>query len=123
MCAMLEHDQDPDGLLAEVRREFCDGLPGRLETLETALERLAKGYDAGAADAFYRAAHSLKGTAASFEADELVGPATALADVGLGWFKGGALDSAALVAARQELERLRGAVKRYTARLAGGAAG
>ncbi len=74
MCPTADESKSPDELLAEVYREFRDGLAGRVETMRSALERLAGGYDAGAADTFYRTAHTLKGTAASFEADELVDP-------------------------------------------------
>ncbi len=123
MCPAFREHQDPDELLADVRREFCDGLAGRVQTLRCALERLACGYDAEAAGVFYRTAHSLKGTAASFEADELVGPAAALAEIGLRWSEVGGLDLAELGAALDELERLTAAVQGYAARTEGNAAG
>lgn len=123
MCARLDEERSHDELVAEIRREFCEGLPGRLETMRLALERLAESYDAGAADKFYRTAHSLKGTAASFEADELVEPAAALTDVGLRWFEGGRLDRGEVLAAFEYLELLVGAVRRYTARLEGNTTG
>jgi HPt (histidine-containing phosphotransfer) domain-containing protein len=115
--------RDLDELVAEIRREFCDGLPLRVETMRFALEQLAGGYDADAAEAFYRAAHTLKGTAASFEAEELVGPAAALSDIGMRWFEGGGLDPSEMPAALEELERLREAVRSYSARMEDDAAG
>ncbi|UCC71215.1 MAG: Hpt domain-containing protein [Gemmatimonadota bacterium] len=123
MCPKPDEQKSPDELLAEVRREFRDGLPSRVEKIRSALEQLAGGYDAAAADTFYRAAHSLKGTAASFEADELVGPAAALTDVGLRWFEGGELDLTEVDAAFADLERLVGAIQSYSARLEDDAAG
>ena len=81
------------------------------------------GYDAGAAESFYRTAHTLKGTAASFEADELVEPATALAEVGLRWFEGGSLDPLDVDAASRNLERLVEAVQLYMERVEGDAVG
>jgi chemotaxis protein histidine kinase CheA len=123
MCPTADESKSPDELLAEVYREFREGLAGRVETMRSALERLARGYDAGAADTFYRTAHTLKGTAASFEADELVEPATALADVGLRWFDGGELDRLEVDAAFGHLERLVAAVRRYTERAEGDAVG
>lgn len=119
MSPTADEDKSPDEILAEVYREFREGLAGRVETLRSALERLASGYDAGAADTFYRTAHTLKGTAASFEAGELVEPAKALADLGLRWFEGGALDPLEVDAAFGHLERLVGAVQRYTERVEG----
>ncbi|UCC81737.1 MAG: Hpt domain-containing protein [Gemmatimonadota bacterium] len=118
---MADEGKSPDELLAEVYREFRDGLAGRADTIRSALERLAAGYDAGAADTFYRTAHTLKGTAASFEADELVEPAKGLADVGLRWLEDGELDPLEVKAAYRHLEELEGAVQRYVERVEGDA--
>lgn len=123
MCPTADEDKSPDELLAEVYREFRDGLAARVHTIRSALERLAAGYDASAADTFYRTAHTLKGTAASFEADELVGPAKGLADVGLRWFELAELNLLEVKAALQQLEELEGAVKRYVERAEGDAVG
>lgn len=121
MFRTADEGKSHDELLAEVYREFRDGLADRVEALRSALERLAGGHDAGAADSFYRTAHTLKGTAASFEADELVGPAKALADVGLRWLEEAELDPLEVEAAVLELERLEEAVRRYTDRAEGDA--
>ena len=112
-----------DDLLAEIYREFRDGLPARLETIRVSLEALAEGYDSEAAESFYRTAHSLKGTAPAFGAHGLVAPAAALADVGRRWFEEGAVGAAEASAALEELERLRIAVERYAAETEGDAAG
>jgi HPt (histidine-containing phosphotransfer) domain-containing protein len=121
MGPIADEHRDPDDLIAEITREFCDGLQARVEAMRSALERLSNGYDGEAAEAFYRAAHSLKGTAASFEADELVGPAAELSDVGLRWHETGVLDTAEVPAALVGLERLQEAVAAYAARLEGDA--
>ncbi|NIN71400.1 MAG: hypothetical protein GTO46_05580 [Gemmatimonadetes bacterium] len=123
MCQTADEGKSPDELLAEVYREFRDGLARRIDTIRSALERLASAYDAGAADTFYRTAHTLKGTAASFEADELVDPAEGLADLGLRWFEDGDLDPLEVSAAFRHLEELEGAVQRYLERVEGDAVG
>lgn len=123
MCPTADEGKSPDELLAEVYREFREGLAGRVEALQSALERLAGGYDAGAADTFYRTAHTLKGTAASFEADELVEPAAALVEIGLRWFEGAELDLLEVAAASRQLQELEEAVRRYVERVGGDAAG
>lgn len=112
-----------DELLAEIYREFRDGLPARLETIRVSLEALAEGYDSEAAESFYRTAHSLKGTAPAFGAHGLVAPATSLADAGRRWFEQGELDAAEASAAFKELEQLRIEVERYSAEVEGDAAG
>ena len=100
-----------------VRREFVAGLPARLAVLRSALAELVRGYTRPAAETFYYRAHALKGTAASFGADELVSPATALAQAGRRWLETGALAPGTAVATR-ELERLAAAIERYRARAA-----
>ena len=107
-------------LLAEIFREFREGLPLRLETLRSALQQLADG-DRDATELFYRTAHSLKGTAPSFVADERVAPAAVLAAVGLAWDEGAAPRNDEIAAAFKELERLGAAVESYTARMGGDA--
>ena len=123
MGPIADEHRDPDELIAEITREFCDGLQERLGTMRSALERLSNGYDREAAEVFYRAAHSLKGTAASFDANELVGPAADLSDAGLRWYESGVLDTAEVPAALVGLEKLQAAVASYAARLEGDASG
>lgn len=110
-----KEQQEADALLAEIHREFREGLPRRLEHLHTSLERLAGGYDREAAETFYRTAHSLKGTAPAFDAHALVEPAAALSSVGRRWFEEETVNSEEIVSARENLERLRGETERFIA--------
>jgi chemotaxis protein histidine kinase CheA len=102
-----------DELLAEIFREFRQGLPERVEQIRASLEVLAEGYDRQAAELFYRTAHTLKGTAPSFGAHELVEPATVLTEVGKRWYEEGSVNLAELAAVRGDLELLNAAVERY----------
>lgn len=112
-----------DELLTEVYREFREGLAERSAQMRAALEALTAGYEAEATEIFYRTAHSLKGAAPSFGADELVGPATALAEVGRRWFEGEFVNDDELEVAFHDLERLDEAVERYVRAMEGGASG
>ncbi len=115
----------PDGmrseeeLLVEVYREFREGLPERLDKMRAALEELATAHDEETAQLFYRIAHSLKGTAASFEATELVQPATSLAAICLPWYEGVVPKADDIEAAFRGLEQLGEAVEQYSARMEG----
>jgi len=62
-------------LLAEISRLFLDDAPRHLERIRAAL-------DARDAEALRRAAHGLKGAAANFDADGVVGAARALEEMG-----------------------------------------
>lgn len=112
-----------DELLAEVYREFREGLPERLAQLREALDVLADGYEPKATEVFYRTAHSLKGAAPSFGAEQLVDPAAALAETGRRWHEGGFVDGEELRAAIEELGRLDDAVGLYMREMEGGAGG
>src|SRR3989454_9247535 len=70
---------------AEVRAEFVAGLGRRIETMRTVLAQLEQGFRAEDAEALYRAAHSLTGTAASFGADGLAHVTGDLEDLARGW--------------------------------------
>lgn len=107
--------RDADQQLAEIHREFRVGLADRLEHLRAAFERLRAGYEAEAAEIFYRTAHSLKGTAPSFDAQELSEPAAALSALGRLWSEAAAVEAAELAAAAAALERLEAAIAAYTA--------
>ena len=112
---MTEIDQRKDmaALLAQIHREFRQGLPDRLGRIRGSLERLSAGYDRAAADLFYRTAHSLKGTAPSFGADGLVEPAAALSAIGRRWLEGGAVPADEIPGAREQFERLGTAVREF----------
>ncbi len=112
--------QDPTGEhdpVAPIRREFSAGLPARVERMRSALDAVAHGYDAAMAETLYYAAHSLKGTAASFGAHELVDHAAFLAELGSRWLHTRAVTPEQLSAASGELERLGLAVEQYGARI------
>jgi len=102
-----------DEAVAEVRMEFDGGLPDRLNTLTSALDTLTQAFESDAAETFFFNAHSLKGTAGSFGADDLVEPARKLSEVSRGWLKRGEASAQELVDAQDELERLRQAVNGY----------
>lgn len=108
---------DYDAELTEILREFREGLGGRLEGLRAALDILARSFDPAAAERFYRTAHSLKGTAPSFGAHELVDHAAALAELGSRWQKDGSTTVDDIAAASRELEGLQAAVDRYVGRI------
>ncbi len=112
---------DADALLAEIHREFREGLAGRLERLHTSLERLAGGYEREAAETFYRTAHSLKGTAPAFGAQALVEPAAALSSLGRRWFEAEAVNPEEIPGARVHLQRLSAETERFIAEAEGGA--
>ncbi len=112
-----------DELIAEIFKEFREGLPERVDTIRDSLETLADGYDAEAAELFYRTAHTLKGTAPSFGADGLVTPSAALADIGKRWYESGELDTKSATIALEALEQLSIAVQDYIAEMEGKATG
>ena len=107
-----EHDP-----VAQIRREFCAGLPARVERMRSALDAVAEGFDPAMAESFYHAAHSLEGTAASFGAHELVDHAVLLAELGRRWVRVGTVTVEESLSASGELERLGLAVEQYRARI------
>ncbi|UCF40914.1 MAG: Hpt domain-containing protein [Gemmatimonadota bacterium] len=114
----MANASDPDAAgraaaVAQVRREFADGLAARLEAMRAALDQLARGYDQEVAESLYRRAHSLKGTAASFGADDLAAHAAPLADLGAGWTHARAVTPDAVASASELLERLGAAAAQY----------
>lgn len=113
---MVKKDQqEADALLAEIHREFREGLAGRLGRLHTSLERLAAGYEREAAETFYRTAHSLKGTAPAFDAHGLVEPASELSSLGRRWFEEEAVNPKEIPEARELLARLSAETERFIA--------
>jgi len=110
-------DPNRAAAFAQVRREFADGLAARLDAMRAALDQLARGYDQEAAESLYRRAHSLKGTAASFGADDLAAHAAPLADLGAGWTHARAVTPHAVASAGELLERLGAAAAQYRSAL------
>lgn len=70
---------------AEVRAEFAAGLDGRGAAMRGALEQLQGGYQPEPAERLHRLAHSLTGTAISFDAERLAQIAQALEETVEGW--------------------------------------
>ena len=114
-----EDPADLQQVMAQVRRGFCDGLPARVRRMESALEELTEGYRFRLAETFYLAAHSLKGTAPSFGAQELADHAAGLADTGRGWLEAGAAAPEEVAAAAERVRRLRLAAERYLSAVEG----
>jgi chemotaxis protein histidine kinase CheA len=99
--------------LAEVRREFQQGLTDRLSRMESAFAVLERGFDCGAAEVVFRQSHSLKGTAGAFGADSLTGPAREISAIARGWVGTTCTTAEELSEVRRELGRLRQAVTDY----------
>jgi len=110
---------DREAAIAALRREFADGLSGRLATLEDALAACARG-DRAAGETLARGAHTLKGTAAAYGAAEVAACARELEDRVRRWVGAAAAPPASLAAARDALDRLARALAAYRASVARG---
>src|SRR2546427_1260853 len=75
--------------LSEVRAEFAAGLGQRIQTMRAVLGRLEHGFQREDAEALYRAAHSLTGTAGSFGADGLAHVAGDVEGLARNWLERG----------------------------------
>ena len=111
---------EADPQLREIRAEFSEGLDARLERMAAALAKLAEGYDAGAAERLFQTAHTLKGTAPSFGARELVDDAIRLTELGRGWLASGEVSQPELDEARSTLDRLSSGADRFRRRIGDG---
>jgi len=105
---------------AEVRAEFVAGLGRRIETMRTALAQLEQGFRAEDAEALYRAAHSLTGTAASFGADGLAHVTGDLEDLARGWLDRRTSVPEEWRAAVAALKELEATAREYRATVASG---
>ena len=105
---------------AEVRAEFVAGLGRRIETMRTALAQLEQGFRAEDAEALYRAAHSLTGTAASFGADGLAHVTGDLEDLARGWLDRRTTLPEEWRAAAAALKELEATAREYRATVASG---
>ena len=112
-------DFNLEDALAALRREFAATLPTRLAALRLALGGLRHNASPEAIQAFYLPAHSLQGTAGSYEADELVPHVAQLAILGRRWRNSGVASSTELDSAVQMLDALESAIERYRQRLGG----
>ena len=95
-----------EGAIAKIRQEFCAGLPRRMDGIGAALAVLGRGFDATAAEEFWRGAHSLEGTAASFGLLELSDRSGELSALGRSWLQQGTVPPDDLSAARATLHAL-----------------
>ncbi len=105
---------------AEVRAEFAAGLGRRIETMRNALAQLEEGFHGEEAQALYRAAHSLTGTAASFGADGLAHVASDLEELTRGWLDRRAVPPDEWRAAAAAVKELDAAGREYRATAGGG---
>ena len=105
---------------AEVRAQFVAGLGRRIETMRTALAQLEQGFRAEDAEALYRAAHSLTGTAASFGADGLAHVTGDLEDLARGWLDRRTSVPEEWRAAVAALKELEATAREYRATVASG---
>jgi hypothetical protein len=103
--------------LAALRREFAATLPTRLAALRLALAGVGDSATPEALRAFHLPAHSLQGTAGSYEAEELVPHTARLAVLGRRWVDAGVASAAELDEASRELEALEAAGERYRRRI------
>ncbi len=105
-----------------MRAEFAAGLVARIETLRAALHRLERGFRSEDAQALYRAAHSLTGTAASFGAEGLAHVASDLEDLARSWLERGVSLPEEWSAAAAAVGELDLAAREYRATLQSGTA-
>jgi HPt (histidine-containing phosphotransfer) domain-containing protein len=116
----MPEDSGLEDTLAALRREFGATLPTRLADLRQALGGLRQGVGAAAIQAFFLPAHSLQGTAGSYEAHELVPHVARLATLARRWLDAGAAPAVELDGADTELDALEAAIERYRERVGRG---
>ncbi len=109
-----------DAVVEQIRLEFATSLPRRGQKIELALERMKHDPNQSLFEHFYIEAHGLKGSAATFEADDVYGPAKALADRGYRWRKEGHVPLDEIAEAESEMQQLAVAIKEYFDRIFGG---
>jgi HPt (histidine-containing phosphotransfer) domain-containing protein len=114
---MIDPKRVPAEVLAELKREFAAGLPGRIALMRAALDDIETGAAVEGATRLRLTAHSLVGTAATFGATELTPHAERLESLGREWQER-AVNARQLAAARRTLDDLARAVERAAARLA-----
>ena len=106
-----------EGARRALEREFAAGLSERTATLRAALAACTNGFAAGEVETVYYRAHSLKGTAAVYEAHEMVEPAARLEGIGRAWQERRAIAAGEHAAALAALRDLEAAVADYRARI------
>ncbi|HUK22508.1 MAG TPA: response regulator [Gemmatimonadales bacterium] len=109
---MTDTSVDP---LVQVRAEFADSLGARIDSMRAALRHLESAFRSPDAEALYRAAHSLTGTAGSFGADVLAHVASDLEVLTRGWLARGAIQADEWLAASSAIVELEAAAREYRA--------
>ena len=99
--------------VAQLRREFCAGLPQRLDRLDFALTALRRAPSPEMIEIVHLQSHSLKGTALAYGAEEVARHAAVLSGRASGWLDGAPPLTADLTVATEQLELLKQAVDRY----------
>ena len=115
----MPKDFSLEDALITLRREFAATLPTRLAVLRLALGALRHTATTEAIQAFYLPAHSLQGTAGSYEAHELVPHVARIAALGRRWRDGGVASPSDLDDAVRELDALEAATEHYRQRVGG----
>ena len=92
--------------MAEIRREFYEGLSVRLAAIRSSLDVLDDGFDEDAAHLFLRTAHSLKGASASLGDEKLAQAASGLNLLAIGWIEAGRVPESEMGKARDGLMAL-----------------
>ena len=101
--------------LAEVRAEFAAGLALRIDTMRAALGALEAAFGIANAEALYRAAHSLAGTAGSFGAEGLAHVASDLESLARSWLARGQAAPEEWRIAKAAITELEAAAREYRA--------
>ncbi|HUL48716.1 MAG TPA: response regulator [Gemmatimonadales bacterium] len=109
---MTDTSVDP---LVQVRAEFADSLGARIDSMRAALRHLESAFRSPDAEALYRAAHSLTGTAGSFGADVLAHVAGDLEGLTRGWLARGTVPADEWLAASSAIVELEAAAREYRA--------
>ena len=112
-----------DAVVEQIRRGFAASLPLRGQKIELALERMKHDPDKSVFEHFYIEAHGLKGSSATFEADDVHPPAKALADRGYRWREAGHAPMGEIADAELEMRQLAVAIKEYLDQVLGGDGG
>jgi chemotaxis protein histidine kinase CheA len=97
---------DFEAVMAEIRRDFYEGVSTRLAAICSALDVLDDGFDDDATHLFLRTTHSLKGASASLGDDELAQAASGLNLLAVTWVEAGRVPESEMETARDGLETL-----------------
>ncbi|HEV2671828.1 MAG TPA: hypothetical protein VGU74_12085 [Gemmatimonadales bacterium] len=116
----MAKDFELEQAVAALRREFAAALPARLDALRTALDGVRQRTTREALQAFHLVAHALHGTAAAYEAHELVPHVSRLATLARAWLTVGLATAGERDEAARELQAMAQAIEQYQQRVASG---